>query len=47
MNSGNFALLSNDRIKHGLLGLESRYMKIKGEEDRFRFDSETLLYHPL
>ena len=47
VNSGNFALLSNDRIKHGLLDLESQYKKMKGEEDHFRFDAETLLYHPL
>lgn len=47
VNSGNFALLTNDRIKHGLLDLESQYKKMKGEEDHFRFDAETLLYHPL
>jgi hypothetical protein len=47
VNSGNFALLSNDRIKHGLLDLEAQYKKMKGEEDHFRFDAETLLYHPL
>ncbi|MEZ5463521.1 DUF6090 family protein [Dokdonella sp.] len=47
INSGNFALLSNDRIKHGLLDLESQYLKMKGEEDHFRFDAETLLYNPL
>jgi hypothetical protein len=47
VNSGNFALLSNDRIKHGLLDLESQYKKMKGEEDHFRFDAETLLYLPL
>jgi hypothetical protein len=47
VNSGNFALLSNETIKHGLLDLEAQYMKMKGEEDHFRFDAETLLYHPL
>lgn len=47
VNSGNFALLSNDSIKHGLLDIESQYKKLKAEEDHFRFDSETLLYHPL
>ena len=47
VNSGNFALLSNARIKHGLLDLEAQYKKMKGEEDHFRFDAETLLYHPL
>ena len=47
VNSGNFALLSNGTIKHGLLDLEAQYMKMKGEEDHFRFDAETLLYRPL
>jgi len=47
VNSGNFAMLSNDRIKDGLLDLEAQYKKIKGEEDHFRFDAETLLYRPL
>jgi len=47
VNSGNFALLSNDRIKDGLLDLEAQYKKMKGEEDHFRFDAETLLYLPL
>jgi hypothetical protein len=47
VNSGNFALLSNDRIKHGLLDLEAQYKKMKGEEDHFRFDAERLLYLPL
>ncbi len=47
VNSGNFALLSNDSIKHGLLDLESQYKKMKSEEDHFRFDAETLLYIPL
>lgn len=47
VNSGNFALLSNDTIKHGLLDLEAQYLKMKGEEDHFRFDAETLIYQPL
>jgi len=47
VNSGNFALLSNDTIKHGLLDLEAQYLKMKGEEDHFRFDAETLIYGPL
>ena len=47
VNSGNFALLSNDNIKHGLLDLEAQYKKMKGEEDHFRFDAETLIYEPL
>lgn len=47
IGSGNFALLSNPKIKDGLLDIESMYRKLKGEEDHFRFDSETLLYRPL
>ena len=42
-----FALLSNPAIKDGLLDIEAMYRKLKGEEDHFRFDSETLLYRPL
>lgn len=47
IGSGNFALLSNPKIKDGLLDIEAMYRKLKGEEDHFRFDSETLLYKPL
>lgn len=47
IGSGNFALLSNPAIKDGLLDIEAMYRKLKGEEDHFRFDSETLLYRPL
>ena len=47
LGSGNFALLSNPKIKDGLLDIEAMYRKLKGEEDHFRFDSETLLYKPL
>lgn len=47
VGSGNFALLSNPGIKDGLLDVEAMYRKLKGEEDHFRFDSETLLYKPL
>ena len=47
IGSGNFALLSNPAIKDGLLDIEAMYRKLKGEEDHFRFDSETLLYKPL
>lgn len=47
LGSGNFALISNPRIKDGLLDVEAMYRKLKGEEDHFRFDSETLLYKPL
>lgn len=46
IGSGNFALLSNPKIKDGLLDIEAMYRKLKGEEDHFRFDSETLLYKP-
>ena len=47
IGSGNFALLSNPAVKDGLLDIESMYRKLKGEEDHFRFDSESLLYRPL
>ncbi|HSD16288.1 MAG TPA: DUF6090 family protein [Thermomonas sp.] len=47
IGSGNFALLSNPAVKDGLLDIEAMYRKLKGEEDHFRFDSETLLYRPL
>ena len=46
IGSGNFAALSNPAIKDGLLDIEAMYRKLKGEEDHFRFDSETLLYRP-
>ncbi|MBS0590699.1 MAG: hypothetical protein JSR65_08690 [Proteobacteria bacterium] len=47
IGSGNFALLSNAKVKDGLLDIEAMYRKLKGEEDHFRFDSETLLYRPI
>ena len=47
IGSGNFALLTNHEIKDGLLNIEAMYRQLKGEEDHFRFDSETLLYTPL
>ena len=47
LGSGNFALLGNPKIKDGLLDIEAMYRRLKGEEDHFRFDSETLLYKPL
>ena len=47
INSGNFALISNDSIKNLLLDIEKQYKKLKAEEDHFRFDTETLLYIPL
>lgn len=47
IGSGNFALLSNPAVKDGLLDIEAMYRKLKGEEDHFRFDSESLLYRPL
>ena len=46
INSGNFALLSNDSIKNTLLNLETLYKKLKDEENHFRYDSEILLYEP-
>lgn len=47
VSSGNFALLSNQAIKKQLLDIEALYVKMKGEEDHYRFDSETALYKPL
>lgn len=47
IGSGNFALLSNVKIKDGLLDIEAMYRQLKGEEDHFRYDSETLLWTPL
>lgn len=47
VNSGNFALISNDAIKDMLLDIEALYRKMKSEEDHYRFDSETTLYEPL
>jgi len=47
VSSGNFALLSNHEIKDQLLDIEALYRKMKGEEDHYRFDTETALYKPL
>lgn len=47
IGSGNFALLSNHEIKKQLLEIEALYVKMKGEEDHYRFDSETALYRPI
>ena len=47
INSGNLALISNDSIKNKLLDIESLYVKMKSEEDHFRFDAEILIYKPI
>lgn len=47
VNSGNFARLSNHDIKTQLLDIEALYVKMKSEEDHYRFDSETALYKPI
>lgn len=47
VNSGNLALLSNDSIKKKLLDIESRYKKMKSEEEHYRFDTESVIYGPL
>jgi hypothetical protein len=47
VNSGNFALLRNHAIKDQLLDIDALYRKMKGEEDHYRFDTETTLYAPL
>lgn len=47
ISSGNFASLKNQDIKTQLLDIEALYMKMKSEEDHYRFDSETALYRPI
>lgn len=47
LNSGNLALISNESIKSNLLDIESLHIKMKNEEDHYRFDTEQLIYGPL
>lgn len=47
VSSGNFARLSNHAVKTQLLDIEALYVKMKSEEDHYRFDSETALYKPI
>lgn len=46
MNSGNFAIISNDSIKNELLTVNQQYKKLKYTEDHFRYDAEITLYEP-
>ncbi len=46
MNSGNFAIISNDLIKNELLTVDKLYKKLKYTEDHFRYDAEITLYEP-
>ena len=46
INTGNFALITNEDIKNGLLDLEAQYRIMKAEEEHFRYDSEVALYLP-
>ena len=46
MNSGNFAIISNDSIKSNLLTVDKLYKKLKYTEDHFRYDAEITLYEP-
>lgn len=46
MNSGNFAIISNDSIKDELLTVNNIYKKLKYTEDHFRYDAEITLYEP-
>lgn len=46
MNSGNFAIISNEAIKNQLLSIEKLYKKLKYSEDHFRYDAEITLYEP-
>lgn len=47
VNSGNLAIISNHQIKNQLLDIEALYIKMKSEEDHYRFDTEKLIYEPL
>jgi hypothetical protein len=47
LNSGNLSLISNESIKNNLMDIESLHIKMKNEEDHYRFDSEQLIYGPL
>jgi len=44
-NSGNFAIISNDSIKNGMLNLDLLYKKLKHTENHWRNDAEQTL-HP-
>ncbi len=46
VNTGNFALITNEEIKNALLDCESLYVLMKAKEDHLRFDSESALYGP-
>jgi hypothetical protein len=47
VNSGNLALISNEKIKKRMLDINLLYKKYKAEEDHFRFDTENNIYKPL
>jgi hypothetical protein len=47
INSGNLALIRSDSIKNTLMDMEALYVKLKSEEDHFRYDTEKLFYEPL
>jgi hypothetical protein len=42
-NSGNFAIISNDSIKNGMLNLDLLYKKLKHEEDHWKSTAEQTL----
>lgn len=44
-NSGNFAIISNNSIKNGMLNLDLLYKKLKNTENHWRNDAEQTL-HP-
>ena len=46
VNSGNLGILSNQKIKNGLMDLGLQYEKMKGDEDHMRFDFEGYVYAP-
>lgn len=45
-SSGNLSLIEDEKIKNGLLNIESLYKKIKYNEDHFRYDTEVTMYAP-
>ena len=46
VNSGNLGLITNQKIKNGLMDLMLLYEKMKGDEDHMRFDFEGFIYTP-
>lgn len=47
VSSGNFGKLTSHAVKKQLLDIEALYVKMKSEEDHYRFDTETTFYKPV